>query len=358
MPVREFVPSDIPQVVDLYWNFMAPRQRAVPEDLPDSFAELYFSNPLVESATPSFVYVSSSGEILGFLGVTCRRMSLSGEPVRVALGGNFVVHPKARSGFAAARLLGAYMAGNHDLLLSDSANDVSRGIMERLGFQLIYPLSIHWSRAVRPSRYAAYFVSRKMGPKRFDAFQLATKPLCLVADKLLSSFTPVKSLLSGTEMSSETLLECLVGFRKGYSLWPQYDLESLEWVLSFMQHRGRRGKYRRVAVHDEKQKIVGWYVYYIRPRGVAEVVQVGGVPEFSREIIRHLLRDAWEQGAIAVHGATECKKMADLSDEGCVFTCKGGWTLAYSRRPELIEVLQRGEGLLSRLDGEWCLDPG
>jgi hypothetical protein len=46
------------------------------------------------------------------------------------------------------------------------------------------------------------------------------------------------------------------------------------------------------------------------------------------------------------------------SCEGCIFTCRGGWTLAYARQRELIEVLESGNGLLSRLDGEWCLNPG
>jgi hypothetical protein len=50
--------------------------------------------------------------------------------------------------------------------------------------------------------------------------------------------------------------------------------------------------------------------------------------------------------------------MADFSDKNCFFTCRGGWTLSKSRNPDLLELLNRGEGLLSRLDGEWCMDPG
>lgn len=358
MPVREFVRNDIPQVVDLFWNFMAPRQAAVPADLPDSFAELYFSNPLVEEASPSFVYEDGSGQILGFFGTTCRKMSLSGQPVRVGFAANFVVHPKARSGVASQPLLSAFMSGNHDLLMTDSANDTSRRVMERLGFQVIYPLSLHWLRPLRPSHYAAYLVSRKLRPTSFATFRMATKPFCMATDRVLNWLTPPKSHMTGSEMSSQMLLQCFVEFRKGYSLWPEYDLESLEWLLSFMQRRGRRGNYRRVAVRDKNHEIVGWYIYYVRPRAVADVVQVGGLPKFSKEVIDHLLRDAWEQGAIAINGLADYGRMADLSDAGCLFTCRGGWTLAYSRRPELIEILQRGQGLLSRLDGEWCLDPG
>ncbi len=60
---------------------------------------------------------------------------------------------------------------------------------------------------------------------------------------------------------------------------------------------------------------------------------------------------------IALHGVAELEKIADFSDEGCVFTCRGGWALAYSRNPELMELVQRGNISITRLDGEWCLVP-
>jgi hypothetical protein len=50
--------------------------------------------------------------------------------------------------------------------------------------------------------------------------------------------------------------------------------------------------------------------------------------------------------------------MADFSDKSCFFTCRGGWAVAHSRKPEILEVLERGDAFLSRLDGEWCLNPG
>lgn len=358
MPVREFVKSDIPEVLSLYWNHMAPRKGVAPPQLEASFKALYFFGPLVDGRSPSFVYQDSSGEIVGFMGIIARKMSASGQPIRVAFAGNFVVHRKARSGLAAARLVDAYIGGNHDLLLTDSANDASRHISERRGFQLIHPLNIHWSRPLRPVCYATYAMSRALTPGVSATFRFATKPFCVIADRFLGSSSRIKSRLSGTELSAETLLYCLNEFRKGYCLWPEYNLELLRWLLSFMEQRTKRGNLRSVAVRDEAGKTVGWYIYYVKPGAVAEVVQVGGEPRLLRDILRHLWRDAWEQGAIALHGLAEAQRIADFSDEDCFFTCRGGWALAYSRRPELIDILQRGHGFLSRLDGEWCLHPG
>jgi hypothetical protein len=164
--------------------------------------------------------------------------------------------------------------------------------------------------------------------------------------------------LHGAELDLETLLECLIEFRKGYSLWPEYDLQSLRWLFSFIDHRPSRGHLRKIVVRDGSQKIVGWYMYYVNPGGVGEVVQVGGDPKFTRDVLGHLFYDAWERGVIALHGVLDTRRMADFSDMNCFFTCRGGWAVAHSRRPEILEVLERGDAFLTRLDGEWCLNPG
>ena len=164
MPVREFVKSDVPQVAELYWKYMSPRTGEAPAVLHNSFTDLYFCNPMLDIRAPSFVY-EASGEVLGFFGVTTRRMCLSGEVIRVGLAGNFVIHPKARSGVAAPGLLGAYMASNHDLLMTDSANDISRYLFQRVGFKTVPALNIHWARPLQSGEYGVYAMSRGMSSK-------------------------------------------------------------------------------------------------------------------------------------------------------------------------------------------------
>jgi hypothetical protein len=362
MPVRQLVESDIPQAVSLYWNHMRGRAGAAPPQLRASFRELYFSNPGFDSASPSFVFEDQGGKIVGFLGITFRKMSVSGRPIRAAFGGNFVVHPEARSSLAAARLLDAYIEGDHDLLLTDSANDVTRRILERLRFKTIPAINIHWARPLRPSHYAVHALSKTMAPAGSTSVRLAAKPLCMVVDAVATRFVcPIrepKSKLHGTELDVETLLQCSIEARKGYSLWPESDAHLLEWLLGFMKRSRERGLLRKVAVRNDRQNIVGWYIYYVKRGGVGEVVQVGGGREFFKDVLLHLFRDAEQHGVIALHGLADFRTMADFSDEGCFFTCRGGWTLARSREREPMEALESGNGLLSRLDGEWCLNPG
>ena len=363
MSVRPVTETDIPQVAELYWSYMRRRKGPAPPGLQPFLQELYFKNPFSDNAAPSLVYEDKSGKIVGFLGVILRKMSNCGQNLRAAFGGNFVVHPEARSGVAAARLLNTFFTCEHDVLMTDSANDITRKILERLKWRTIPAMNIHWVRPLRPVQLGAYAVSRLFGPTMSAGLRLAAKPFCSVADSLggrlsANPFRQTKSLLRGEELDLETLLQCLARFRNGYSLWPEYDLHSLEWLVSFMQRRHARGVLRKVVLRDDSQKIIGWYMYYVKPGAMAEVVQIGGEQKLTKDILNHLFYDAWEHGAVALHGVVNIQRLPDFSDKGCFFTCRGGWTIARSDKPEILDAMARGEAFLSRLDGEWALDPG
>lgn len=360
MAVRPFVEPDISQVADLYWTVMRGRTGPPPPALRACFQRLYFTNPWIDSQPSSLVYEGEGGRIVGFLGVVRRKVSVCGQPVRIAYGGNFVVDPEARSNLAGMRLLGTYMAGDQDLSMTDSANDVSRALLERLGFRTILPLSIHWARPLRPAHYAVHAVSRLTGPVLSAGLKLVTKPFCSVVDGMTarfsgSPFRQTEPMLCGAELDVETLLHCLSNFRNGYSLWPEYDVHSLTWLLTFMDQMQTRGDLRKVVLRDDGQKILGWYIYYVKPGAVGEVVQIGGERQFIKDILDHLFHDAWNRGVVGLHGVVDSRLMGDFSDKNCFFACRGGWTVAHSRKPELLELLNRGDALLSRLDGEWCL---
>lgn len=361
MPVREFVKSDVEQVVSLYWNYLAERAGPVPTGLRTSLTDLYFANPLSD-ASPSWVYEDVSADIRGFLGVTTRTMLLSGRPIRVGFAGNFVVHPKARSGVAAPALLDAYIAGDQDLQITDTANNISRHLMHRLRFRTIPELNIHWARPLRPCQYLLHALSHRLNAKRSMALRRSAKPLCVVADLFArKAFAPVQrsnTRLQASELTVEALLDCLVAFRQTCVLRAQYNVAQLQWLLSFMARNNKRGSLRRVLLKDENCKTVGWYLYYAKSDGIGEVVQIGGAPDLFHDIFSHLLTDAQQQGVVAVHGRADFRRLAELSDGGCFFTCRGGWTLVFSRQAEILNILRGGQEPLSRLDGEWCLDPG
>ena len=357
--VRPFVENDLRPVADLWWNFLRHRKGPAPLTVLSYFNDLYFGDPpWIDSALPSLVYEDQNGRIAGFLGVIRRNMFACGRSIRVAFGGNFVVHPEARSTPAGLQLLKSYMAGDQDLSLTDSANDLSRVLMERLGFRTIVPYSMSWAHPLRPSRYAVHAISSALSPFLSASLKLAAKPICCAVDHVASKFSPfrpIKSSLHAAELDVETLLQCLAESSSGFGLWPEYDVHSLTCLLAFMEKTHPHEDLRRVIVRDDQQRVVGWYIYYAKAGAVAQVVQIGGERKFTKDVLDHLFFDAWKQGSIAVHGVVRSDLIPDFWEKGCFFTCRGGWTLARSSHPELIELLESADACLSRLDGEWCL---
>lgn len=353
--------KDIPQVVTLYWQHLASRTGETPSSLHTTFYQLYFASPWANAESPSFVYEDQAGQIVGFLGIITRPMMFEAERIRVGFGGNFVVHPKARGGTAAGRLIQAMLAGNQDLLLTDSANDISKKLLERVGYRLIPWLSLHWSRPLQPSRYILHALTRGGGPGR-ALVSMAARPFAALADGLIGGrwnpVGPAAVPLRTEELSDEMLLQCIREFGRCSAVQAIHDAESLRWLLTFMQRDQGRGKLRKVLLRDEKRNLVGWYLYFPTKWGIGEVVQIGAKDGTAADVIRTVLEDARGHGLIALHGRLEQPMMSEYSDAGCLFTCRAGWTLAYSRRAELIDVLLRGKVSLSRLDGEWCLNPG
>jgi GNAT superfamily N-acetyltransferase len=362
MAIRPLTEQDIPGVTDLYWTYLRRRQGAAPARLQSVFRELCFGSPFRDDAIRAQVFETQDGQVRGFIGAIVRRMSACGRPIRLMLGGNLVVHPDFRAGRIAQHLVEAVFAQDADLAIVDSANEIARRILSQNGFRVVPTLNMHWRRVLRPAHYGVYGVSLSAGYLMSTGLKLASKPACWLADGIAARlsrkvFRLRHSYLHGSDLNAETLLQCLVEFRKGYSLWTEYDLPSLQWLLEFMAHRTARGVLRKILLRDDDGKIVGWYIYYAKPGAVGEVVQVGGDPEMTKDVLDHLFYDAWEQGVAGVHGLIEMRRMADFSDKHCFFTCRGGWTMVRSRHPELLQLLD-ADTLFTRLDGEWCLDIG
>jgi len=359
MPVRPLAENDIPQIADLYWNILRERKGAPPPAVRSFLKELYFSNPWMDGSLPSLVYEEKS-RIAGFLGVIARKMCFQGHPVRIAYGGNFVVRPEFRTTLAGLHLLRTYMAGPQDLSQTDSANDTSRALLERLGFTTILPYSVHWVRLLRPTRCATFALSQFTKSRLAASLEFLSKPVCGLADNFAarfagSPFLHPQSALKATDLDVETLLKCLVEFRGSYSLWPEYDAASLGWLLDFMgRMRGHGKSLRKAVLREQSGAVIGWYIYYRNRGGFGQVVQVGGAQKRMSEILNHLFFDAWTDGAIALHGTVDRQWMGDFSQSHCFFTCRGGWTVAYSRQRQLLEILNNGDASISRLDGEWC----
>jgi len=351
--VRPLVEGDIPAVAALHATVFGGGGGRDPQTLRAHLTEVFCRHPWHDGKFPSLAYEAAGGEIVGVLGVMRRPMSLNGRPIQVAISHDFMVDPRSRSTLAAMELLRVFLAGSQDLSLADGTAS-SRKIWEAFGGTTSLLHSIRWTRALRPSR-CVVDVMRKRGLPA--AMAVAARPWCAVLDAVAarSSWTPFHQPVpraSREDVTAERLLACLSDFSLNRSLRPEYDERSVQWLLEILGRWRSSGSFRKVLVRDVRGDVLGWYLYYLRPGGVGEVVQIGATHDSIGEVLAHLFFDAWRRGALAVSGQLDPAFMEALSEQHCLFDSGAFWTLLNSNDFEVLEAIYRGDAFLTRLEGE------
>jgi hypothetical protein len=356
--VRAFASQDVGQVADLHRTVFGGPGPAGPgaQAYRRYFEAVFLDNPWRDEAIPSRVYEEKDGRISGFLGVMPRRMAMEGRPLRAAICSQFVVHPEKR-GLVGLQLLKAVLEGPQDVSISDEANDATRRIWEARGGATAFLYSLHWLRPLRPGRLAAHWLRRHnwLAPLATVARAGAAIGDALAARLFRARFRPVKPDVDGESLDEAALLSCHARFADHGSIRPAYDGRSLGWLLGRAAGMTREGRLERMAVRGERRELLGWYLYYARPDGVGEVLQIAATPRTIQKVLGHLVYRAWQQGAVGLSGRLEPGFVDELLT-GCFLSRgRGPWMLVHAKRPALLHAIQRGDTSLSRLDGEWCL---
>ncbi len=367
---RSFISDDIPQVAELHHRIFgstrgSSRQPISSSELnayADYFEKVFLKNPWINEGITSLVSETPTGRISGFLGIMPRRMSFFGKTINVAISSQFIVDPENKSTGAGIELMKRFLSGPQDLSLTDEANDISRKMWEVFGGVTVPVYGIHWTRLIRPTRYASSLVSHYFGKGGFlsNAFLKSTRPLSnlidsIAARKLPKYFSQPKPKVSATRMTSEMLLSCLSEFSDSRSLWPEYDAQSLKWVLETIDTRSQSGTMRMHEIRNNGGALLGWYIYILEPGGEANVLQIMGRKNSIGSVIDHLFYDASSLGALSVTGRFDPMFIHSFSDKRCFLKCGYPWLLVNSRDNDLLRSISQGDALISKLEGEWCL---
>ena len=333
--IRPLRADDIPEVVALRRRAFTHSQR--PDDQMGAyFEQVFLQNPWRDDALPSLVYVEGDGRPVGFLGVVPRPASFRGQPIRIAVGTQFMVHPDHR-GVAGLQLMKAFLAGGQDLSLADLANDASHHLWEKLGGRTARIPSLQWTlsfmRMPRLVRRPVRTVLRMVWPRWRSPRGVRRGPL-----------TP-------------KLLECqLPELLHGVSLRPEYDARSATWILDQLVSKRGLGEMRSAALwNDTGEEVLGWYVYYADAEGMGRVVHFVARQGTRELVLQDLFARAWREGLAAITGRLEAGLLRHAGRSGLTCRREGPWMLVQSARPEILEAVDRGDAFLSSLEGEGLL---
>jgi hypothetical protein len=368
--IRAFRGEDIPQVVNLWLKVFHKTVASAPESLRAYFVETFFESPWRDASLPSLVYEGESGQIVGFLGVLPRIMTFRGQRIKVAVATQLMVDGHARSVYPGVKLMKTFFSGPQDLSFSDGANETSERLWRAAGGDVSVLYSLDWSRALRPVEYAMAQVKRRK--PSLLAVAEALGPICRLFDAVIvrssvGRWLRVNWLPEVTDAtveenpSADTLLWCVRNLSGERALQPEYEIDAFRWLLKKASEKKFHGDLQQGVVRDTKGEILGWYLYYVRPGEVAQVLQFGGRPKFIRKVLDCLFLQAWKQRAVAVCGELDPRFAKELASSRCRFTWSSSSVVVQSRRREILDAIHRGDAFLSRLEGEWWArfsDPG
>jgi len=358
--IRQCLKEDLDQVAALWAKTFRLRDSWSVESVAAYLDQVFFENPWQEEGAPaSLIHLDSRDRITGFLGVVPRRMRFMGQPIRVAVGSQLMVDREESTAYVALALFRKLFSGPQDLTFSDGANDLAQMLAVAAGASVAIPFSLTWTRILRPIGY----LSGQCRDRNF-------------LSPLLGAFAPIGHTLDATaartrgnpysvseettsqvevEPAIETVLDYLCEMSTRRALAPQYDRDSMSWLLKMARQQQKHGQLRISVVRDSSGAIVGWHSYYAKWRGVCEVLQFGAKNSSLDDVLNSLFRDARLQGATAVSGQVDPKFARHMARKHhCQFRWTGG-VLAHSKNPDIANAIHRGDAFLTRLDGEWWM---
>ena len=355
--IRVLTENDIPGVAALFARVYPGYRWRSQAACESYFAEMLFDNPWRGIELPSWV-AEENRCITGCYAVIPRPMTFRGRLIHVAVGCQFMVDPGKRHSLTALQLAKACISGPQDLTLADGATNQTRRGWVAIGGIAPVLNSLHWTRPLRPARYALSLLEERTAVPRL--LTLAARPLGAAADALVVRLRPNRFLREESELVEEALdpvrmLAHLPDILRAYALQPVYDAGTLAWLLEQAARKTRHGTLRARAVRDGKRRLIGWYLYYLLAGKASEVLQIAAVPGAFEFVLERLLADAWRHGAAALRGRVEPRFAKELSDRHCWLRTDGTWTLFHSRHPEIIAAIHQGDAFVSRLEGEWWM---
>ncbi len=352
--IRPCTEADLPAVVDLLLANM-PAERRRPGPLMDHAREVYFRHPWVHPEVAPLVCFGADGRLNGFIGATARHMLFKGEPILVAVPGNFVVRPGPDGrvdAFSAIGLVRRFLTGPQDLSLTDTSNDMSRRMWEAAGGAVVAGLSVDWFRPIRPVQALLQVVEaeRKTPLPMSRGLHAVGRVADLAGAPVLARMGAGKRVdFTLTPFDPEFLLQ-LLGRHRAYDIVGAYDRNGLDWLMRQIEAKAAGRTLSCHTVTDGKQPL-GAFAYLLRPDGYAEMLF-----SYAREgrydfLLSAMVEDAASKGAAVLTGTVKPPRLPSYKAQRCFFFANQ-WTVVHSRRPELSEAFHRGRALVTAMDGE------
>jgi predicted N-acetyltransferase YhbS len=352
-PIRPLDREDLPAVAALYADFVGWDPVETVPGLVGFFARTLIDQPFADPEIPALVYEDPHDGVIGVMGSHPRPFTFGDRALRVAFSGPLIVHPDHRPRGIGALLLRRYVAGPQDLTANDRVLDQVHAMWQRLGGVTDTAASIGWARVLAPAGFLTGAAARRIAGRR-------RPPGAALIAKLDAPFRrrlhPLPSSGTREPLRDDALLDLFQRLRRQFPLCPAYDEGFLAWLFESMEAVDVGDRLVRCLVRAGDGRPAGAYVMYLSPRSKAHVLLIAAAGDDVGLVLDHLMHDAAEGGAVEVQGRFEPHLLPHLRLRRCRLI-RSDWTIVQAREPALVTAVLSGQGLLSRIDGEWWMRP-
>ncbi|MYZ49551.1 hypothetical protein [Propylenella binzhouense] len=350
--VRSLVPGDIPAVARLFQKTFRDGSAPSPA-LEDHLAEIFLQHPWQDPELVSKVAAGADG-VTGFIGVLPARMRFAGRTVRAAVAGSLMVEAPDADPTAGARLVRSFVSGPQELSITETANDLSRGLWDRLRGVTIPAGAFDWLKPLKPAGFLTALAAEVVpafGPLRHLA-RPVDAPLAAWFGRGARRPAPSRRGARAVAPAGPAeFAEAVLSLARSYALAPDWDQGSLSWFLGQSEHKDRFGPTVRRIVVEPRGAEIGAFVYHGRPRGIARVLNLFASPGDEMRVVSALIEEARAAGHAGLRGRGDPRLLDALARHNAILFHRAS-LIVHSKDRALIDAIAAGDALVTGLAGE------
>ncbi len=361
--IRNLTPADMPQITRLFQKIFLNSPQVPSDALSQYLRHLYigFADEAGSGAEPaSTVLINANGAIYGFIGAHNFDYLCDGKVLKTVMVSSLMVDNHEQNPTGGARLMRNMLNSGYDLVLTETASEVSAAMLKMLNGVQLTNYSLDWLRIIRPLGFALETAGSKLRVlnmlRPVARFLDERKRNQLHGKNLRWSATPQNwpggQSLQCSEIDQKEFTALYTEFSNDFSARPLWTDLQFQARLTDALQKPDYGRPYMVKITTKTGKPVGLSLYHLQAGHTARVLELFSHPKAGSQVIDTLIHHAASAGAVAIRGRT-CPQMMELMlGKRIAFTHLAS-TMVWAKDPAHLQPFLEGKALLNGLAGEY-----
>ncbi|WP_139973356.1 MULTISPECIES: hypothetical protein [Brucella/Ochrobactrum group] len=348
--VRAMHIDDIPAVRTLFQRVFRPHSKSCDKTFDQYFQKFFFENPHYDPAIGSVVHEDEHGEIDSAISVLPIPYRVNGQSIMGRLLCAFMMKPEM-SPRGAAELTLTLRPSEKILNFTDSAAPVSLKHSEAIGGITLSTHGLGWTRVFQAASYVASYVAER----RPILGGWATSSM----GRMLNPLFPVpmikraaKPRVNVKEIAQDEAISLVPGYLQSYSAHPAWTESDINWLFLMASDNQAAGTLRFCVVNDHTGNPSGFFCYYVRANGIAEVLNILVKAGMEKHAVDAMLLHLQDEGHIAAQGRVDPRYLNALSQQSIMFFRLKANVCVATANTEMLNAVQRNDIFIGGLAGE------